>query len=277
MNKLKNLRKILVVLVLLIVTISFSACSSIRNMTIENKDGTIDELVYVTLNTDEIIDAGYNQLDIIEMKKDIENISKEKAEKLIDNFKGRLKVFPFIDVGVNIIDSKWENNTYAIGLRFDNLGIYQLYYGIDPDEPSKPKETKEFLYTRYEYKRYTKYYVYQSLYEELKEYYDTKYPEFIDNKNNEILYTYVSDTSRLHSDANYIIEQDDKYYHTWVIEDNKIDDTITMYYKIANRGNWLILCIIISLLFSCLMLLVSIIIKTINYNKNKKSKIFKKY
>ena len=250
------LKKGIIVLLLLVVVISFSACSSVRSMTVENENGTIDELVYVSLNTQEILNQGHTYTDIIEMKKDITETSEEKAEKLISNFRIRLKVLPFTNVGVNVVKSSWENDTYAIGLRFDNINIYQLYYGIDPNDTAEPIKTEEFLYTKHEFKRYTKYYVYQSLYQELESYYQTKYPEFVSNENNEILYTYISDTPRLHSDADYVTKQNDKYYHTWKVDSNNLDDTITMYYKIANRGNWIILCIIITLLFTSILLII---------------------
>ena len=269
MKTLNFLKRGIVIILLLIVTISFSACSSVRNMTIENDNGTIDELVYISLNTDEIYSAGYDYTDIVEMKKDIVEKSEEKAEQLISNFRVRMKVLPFANVGVKVISSGWENDTYAIGLRFDNMSIYQLYYGIDDNNTSDVKKTEKFLYTKHEYKRYTKYYIYQSLYKELKDNYNNKYPEFVSSENNETLYTYVSDTSRLHSDADFITKQDGKYYHTWEIDSENLDQEITMYYKIANRGNWIIMCIIITLLFTSVLLIISFIIKIISYNKNK--------
>ena len=63
----RNLRKILMICLLVVVTISFCACSSVRTMTVTNTDGTIDELVYISLDTQAIIDAGYDNLDIESM------------------------------------------------------------------------------------------------------------------------------------------------------------------------------------------------------------------
>lgn len=265
-------KKGIILLLLLVVTISFSACSSVRSMTVENENGTIDELVYVSLDTDKIYGEGYDYSKVLEMKKDIIEKSEEKAEKLIANFRIRLKVLPFVNVGVKVISSGWENDTYAIGLRFDNLDIYQLYYGIDDNSSSDVKKTEEFLYTKHEFKRHTKYYVYQSLYQELETYYNNKYPEFVSSENNETLYTYISDTSRLHSDADYITKQNGKYYYTWEIDSENLDEEIIMYYKIANRGNWMILCIVTTLLFTSILLIISFVIKINHYKKLKNNK-----
>lgn len=264
MKVLRVFKKVLLICLLLVIAISFSACSSVRSMTVENTDGTIDELVYVSLNREEIETKGYSETQIIEMKKDIAETAEEKANQLIFNYRIRLKVSPFSNVGVKVIKSSWNKDSYAIGLRFENMASYQLFYNIDPNAPNDATKTKEFLYTKHEYIRYTKYYVYQSLFKELETYFNTQYPELVTSESNETLYTYTTSTKRLHSDADIVTKQDGKYYHTWKIDGENLDETISLYYKIANRGNWIILSIIVTLLFTVILLVVALIIKIIS-------------
>lgn len=264
-------KKVLLVILLFVIAFTFSACSSVRSMTVENSNGTIDEIVSVTLDRNEILNKGYNSADIILMKKDITEKAEEKANQLILAFRYRIKALPFADVGLDVVKSKWENDTFVIGLRFDSLSIYQLYYGIEPNQPSDAIKTEKFLYTKHEYIRNTKFFAYRSLYNELKTYFSEQYPKCVNNDSNELLYTYISDTSRLKSDADYVTKENGKFYHTWVVDADNLDSTISMYYRIANRGNWLILCVITTLMFSCLLLLIALIVTL--YKKNRRKKI----
>ena len=132
----RNLRKILMICLLVVVTISFCACSSVRTMTVTNADGTIDELVYISLDTQAIIDAGYDNLDIESMQTDITTTAMREASNIVDNFKQSiddLLAFNFtmdfktrtdllnIRDGLEVVTSSWQDNTYVIGLRFSDI------------------------------------------------------------------------------------------------------------------------------------------------------------
>ena len=277
----RNLRKILMICLLVVVTISFCACSSVRTMTVTNTDGTIDELVYISLDTQAIIDAGYDNLDIESMQTDITTTAMREASNIVDNFKQSiddLLAFNFtmdfktrtdllnIRDGLEVVTSSWQDNTYVIGLRFNDINVYRYYYNITEEAEVQPTNEEHFLYTKVIYSGLNMYVNYSDLYLKLNQEFSAKYPEFIENEN-ELLYTYVTESRREHSDADYVTYMDGKYYHTWVVDSENIAEPITLYYNIANRGNCILLCIGISILVCGVLLIIGLIV-----DKHKKKK-----
>ena len=278
----RNLRKILMICLLVVVTISFCACSSVRTMTVTNADGTIDELVYISLDTQAIIDAGYDNLDIESMQTDITTTAMREASNIVDNFKQSiddLLAFNFtmdfktrtdllnIRDGLEVVTSSWQDNTYVIGLRFSDINVYRYYYNITEEAEVQPTNEEHFLYTKVIYSGLNMYVNYSDLYLKLNQEFSAKYPEFIDSSSNELLYTYVTDLRREHSDADYVTYMDGKYYHTWIVDGNNLGEEITLYYNIANRGNCILLCIGISILVCGALLIIGLIV-----DKHKKKK-----
>lgn len=278
----RNLRKILMICLLVVVTISFCACSSVRTMTVTNADGTIDELVYISLDTQALIDAGYNNLDIESMQTDITTTAMREASNIVDNFKQSiddLLAFNFtmdfktrtdllnIRDGLEVVTSSWQDNTYVIGLRFSDINVYRYYYNITEEAEVQPTNEEHFLYTKVIYSGLNMYVNYSDLYLKLNQEFSAKYPEFIDSSSNELLYTYVTDLRREHSDADYVTYMDGKYYHTWIVDGNNLGEEITLYYNIANRGNCILLCIGISIVVCGMLLIIGVIV-----DKHKKKK-----
>ena len=277
----RNLRKILMICLLVVVTISFCACSSVRTMTVTNADGTIDELVYISLDTQAIIDAGYDNLDIESMQTDITTTAMREASNIVDNFKQSiddLLAFNFtmdfktrtdllnIRDGLEVVTSSWQDNTYVIGLRFSDINVYRYYYNITEEAEVQPTNEEHFLYTKVIYSGLNMYVNYSDLYLRLNQEFSAKYPEFIENEN-ELLYTYVTESRREHSDADFITKLDGNYYHTWIVDGNNLGEEITLYYNIANRGNCILLCIGISILVCGVLLIIGLIV-----DKHKKKK-----
>lgn len=277
----RNLRKILMICLLVVVTISFCACSSVRTMTVTNADGTIDELVYISLDTQALIDAGYNNLDIESMQTDITTTAMREASNIVDNFKQSiddLLAFNFtmdfktrtdllnIRDGLEVVTSSWQDNTYVIGLRFNDINVYRYYYNITEEAEVQPTNEEHFLYTKVIYSGLNMYVNYSDLYLKLNQEFSAKYPEFIENEN-ELLYTYVTESRREHSDADFVTRLDGNYYHTWLVDSENIAEPITLYYNIANRGNCILLCIGISILVCGVLLIIGLIV-----NKHKKKK-----
>lgn len=277
----RNLRKILMICLLVVVTISFCACSSVRTMTVTNTDGTIDELVYISLDTQALIDAGYDNLDIESMQTDITTTAMREASNIVDNFKQSiddLLAFNFtmdfktrtdllnIRDGLEVVTSSWQDNTYVIGLRFNDINVYRYYYNITEEAEVQPTNEEHFLYTKVIYSGLNMYVNYSDLYLKLNQEFSAKYPEFIENEN-ELLYTYVTESRREHSDADYVTYMDGKYYHTWVVDSENIAEPITLYYNIANRGNCILLCIGISIVVCGMLLIIGLIV-----DKHKKKK-----
>lgn len=277
----RNLRKILMICLLVVVTISFCACSSVRTMTVTNTDGTIDELVYISLDTQAIIDAGYDNLDIESMQTDITTTAMREASNIVDNFKQSiddLLAFNFtmdfktrtdllnIRDGLEVVTSSWQDNTYVIGLRFSDINVYRYYYNITEEAEVQPTNEEHFLYTKVIYSGLNMYVNYSDLYLRLNQEFSAKFPEFIENEN-ELLYTYVTESRREHSDADFITRLDGNYYHTWIVDGNNLGEEITLYYNIANRGNCILLCIGISILVCGVLLIIGLIV-----DKRKKKK-----
>ena len=277
----RNLRKILMICLLVVVTISFCACSSVRTMTVTNTDGTIDELVYISLDTQAIIDAGYDNLDIESMQTDITTTAMREASNIVDNFKQSiddLLAFNFtmdfktrtdllnIRDGLEVVTSSWQDNTYVIGLRFSDINVYRYYYNITEEAEVQPINEEHFLYTKVIYSGLNLYVNYSDLYLRLNQEFSAKYPEFIENEN-ELLYTYVTESRREHSDADFVTRLDGNYYHTWIVDGNNLAEPITLYYNIANRGNCILICIGISILVCGVLLIIGVIV-----DKHKKKK-----
>lgn len=277
----RNLRKILMICLLVVVTISFCACSSVRTMTVTNADGTIDELVYISLDMQALIDAGYNNLDIESMQTDITTTAMREASNIVDNFKQSiddLLAFNFtmdfktrtdllnIRDGLEVVTSSWQDNTYVIGLRFNEINVYRYYYNITEEAEVQPTNEEHFLYTKVIYSGLNMYVNYSDLYLKLNQEFSAKYPEFIENEN-ELLYTYVTESRREHSDADFVTRLDGKYYHTWLVDSENIAEPITLYYNIANRGNCILLCIGISIVVCSVLLIIGLIV-----DKHKKKK-----
>ena len=277
----RNLRKILMICLLVVVTISFCACSSVRTMTVTNADGTIDELVYISLDTQALIDAGYDNLDIESMQTDITTTAMREASNIVDNFKQSiddLLAFNFtmdfktrtdllnIRDGLEVVTSSWQDNTYVIGLRFNDINVYRYYYNITEEAEVQPTNEEHFLYTKVIYSGLNMYVNYSDLYLKLNQEFSAKYPEFIENEN-ELLYTYVTESRREHSDADFVTRLDGKYYHTWLVDSENIAEPITLYYNIANRGNCILLCIGISIVVCGMLLIIGLIV-----DKHKKKK-----
>ena len=277
----RNLRKILMICLLVVVTISFCACSSVRTMTVTNADGTIDELVYISLDTQALIDAGYDNLDIESMQTDITTTAMREASNIVDNFKQSiddLLAFNFtmdfktrtdllnIRDGLEVVTSSWQDNTYVIGLRFSDINVYRYYYNITEEAEVQPTNEEHFLYTKVIYSGLNMYVNYSDLYLKLNQEFSAKYPEFIENEN-ELLYTYVTESRREHSDADFVTRLDGNYYHTWIVDGDNLGNEITLYYNIANRGNCILLCIGISIVVCGVLLIIGLIV-----DKHKKKK-----
>lgn len=270
-----KIQRVIFVLLLLLVAILFSACSQVTIMTVSNDDGTIDELVSVNLDRDKILDKGYD-IDII--KRDIERASVNEAKQIVYQFNSQVQSDMILNLnpeaqlilasymnGIDVIGNKWEEDSYHIGIRFKNIDVYRYYYGITEAVAPTMETEEHFLYDKVSYKSYTMYVNYTELYNRLNIYFTSKYPEF-NLTDTQLVYTYVSDSGRQHSDADYIVRSQGKYYHSWVVEDG--GKIINFYYKVANRSNWILVCITISLGITLIVGIVALI-----NNKLKKKKI----
>lgn len=269
--------KLLVFLMLINVALVFFGCANVQAITVFNSDGSIDERVYVTIDSNEVLKAGY---DLEEMKDEIylNSINQSKAFK--DDLNNRvqsdlLKVDDDDSVktltgyfnGIDVISTTWENNKLMVGIRFKNIDVYRYYYQIPKNSTSEPEVEEHFFYNKVSYYGHTMFLKHFALYDSLNNYYLTKYNALAQVETNKLIYTYETDLRREHSDADYVIYQDGKYYHSWVVEPNNIDKVVTLYYNIANPENWILVSLGASFGVSLIILIIGLILKKLNKNK----------
>ena len=270
-------------LMLLVVVLCLSACASVRSMTVTNEDGTIDELLYVTLQEEEIVSAGYS---VEEIKNRVSSSSLNEARQIVNNFnmKVSLDIMNSLDQdtittlnsflsGIEVIGDRWEDDTYVIGIRFKNMDVYRYYYGITSTSTAKTETESHFFYDRIYYYGLSTFVNYSDLYERLNAYYSMNYPNLVESESNELLYTYTTDLSREHSDADFVTKMDGKYYHTWVIDGANLSEELVLYYNIANRANCILTLVGVSVAVSGILLLIAFLIKKKNQSQKPENNI----
>lgn len=285
--KLKNytLKLVLVSMLLLIVTLTFSACAQVRVMTITNEDNTIDELVSVSIDPQVIHNSGYN---VEELKFDISSKSQSQAQTMVDKLNQKIfddlflvfdqetrDVLSSYQNGISVIKSDWKNNTYAIGIRFKNIDVYRYYYGIKENVQPEIYTEKHFFYDKMYYYSSTMYVKHQELFDLVNSYYSSQYPELIASDSNELLYTYKTDLRRQHSDADYIVKQGGEYYHTWVVDKENLDEPILLYYNVANPESFILVGLGVTTVVTIVLLVVGFVINKHNQSQKENVQIKK--
>lgn len=255
-------------MMLCFVALGFFGCAKINAGTISNDDGSIDEIVTITLDQQQFVDAGYNYLLV---KTDIADMAIKIVTQIRCNFdyKADSSIKTRINTGKLTITPNtgvWEGDTFRIGLHFLDVQAYRFYYNIDEDAAAEPTVESHFFYDKIIVKGSTIYASYHTLYDELSAYYTKKYP-ILAEQENEFYFTYVLNYRRQKSDADSVEKVDGKYYHTWKLNAGETDKVITIYYYLANRGNCILVCLIASLAVCAILISVGIVI-----SKNKKKK-----
>ena len=260
----KFARSLIMSVVLLIVAICFSACSTTQLVTVYNSDNTIDEIVGLTLEREDIENAGVNY---DEFKQYITTlIDNELNLQILEyNFQNGFEASDHISK----ISVSWEEDSCTFGLRFKSVAIYRNFYGITESNVTVWQTEEHFFYTKY----------YQTgssilgspkigaIYERVRGQIEQDYPT-LTNLNNTILYSYISDSRREHSDADYVAYINGNYYHTWEIDTNNLAEPITIYYTLANRGAVILVCIGVGLIVFAIIGIIAIV----NYKKHKNKK-----
>lgn len=277
-----KLKHFILIFMLMVLAFCFCGCSSVTACVITNEDNTIDEFVSITLDTNAILESGRT---ILEVKNYIYDLSYSKAENMCDDLNSKINTHLFLGVteetakilnsyknGMQVITSTWQDNNLTIGVRYSSPEIYKYYYNIEENTNPQYQIEEHYLYNKVYYYGYSIYVKHFSLYNSVKNDINYNMPELASVGNCELLYTYVTESGREHSDANYVNKVDSKYYHTWVVDENKIDKPIMIYYNIANTGNWIILGVIISLAVCLILLIIGLVISKINRKKLKNNK-----
>jgi len=268
-----RIKQVLLIFMLLIMSVCFCACGEINSSIITNSDGSVEEIVVVLLDAEEIEKT---KVDINSLRSEIEYDAKAQAQAMKDrlNYKIQFDLLRTIDKetiniltsyldGITIKESKaWnETNSYGISVKFKNIDVYKYYYNISEDSNVTMYEEKHFFYNKVYWYGNTMYLKHKELYETLKTKYETKYPSLINYENVELTYTYEADLHRLHSDADRIESYNGKYYHTWIVDEENVDQKIMFYYNIANTYNWIIVSLCATLCVTIIFSIIAIILK----------------
>lgn len=286
MNKTKTiLKNILIIFLLLIVSVCFCACGEINSSVISQDNGTIEEVVIVKLDLDKILDLGYTTNQILKLKEEIQSDAQDQSISMKEKLNNKVALqltIPNLEKetrevlesyynGITIKESNWNDNQYSIKVVFKNIDVYKYYYNISDDNKVETKEEKHFFYNKLYWYGNTMYLKHRELYESLKNKYQTKYPNLI-NDDAKLTYTYCADLRRQHSDADYIEKVDGKYYHTWIVDKENPNQQIMFYYNVANTYNWIIISVIVTLIITIIFSII-VIIKKINKNSKNKENI----
>ena len=278
-NYMKRCKKILLIYLLCLVSLFMAGCAQVNSMIVENGDGSIDERVYISLNVEDVISSG---VDISSLKLEIREVAKNEA----DGFRLRLnqKIYQdlnkdidentksvlreYID-GVDTIIEEWTDNRLMIGIRFASVAVYKYFYNITGDNKADNKIESSFFYDKISSQSYTLYARHFELTNRLTGYFEIKYPEFVEEQP-ELMYTYITDMHRQHSDADYIYQVNGEYYHTWIVDSE--DMQIEFYYNIANRTNWIFVCVGMTLIVGLVITVSAIVVSVFKKKKQKSTK-----
>lgn len=273
--KISKFLKITMVMSLCVISLCFTGCAVVNAGTIINLDGSIDEVVAVSLNLEALAEQNYTEQQIEALKTDISRTAKQEAESIKQKFlldiewnivnttdADTIQTLTEYKSGLNIIYDTWEENTYRIGLKFKDRDVYRYHYQIPENSNVKMHTEKHFLHTKVYYYSLTMYAKHQALYSELNAEFSLKYPKFINNENNQLIFTYVTEFHREHSNAQFISQgSDGNYYHSWVVDPEDVTKPIMIYYNVANTEVWIALCVAVALIACGIFLIVGVILQ----------------
>ena len=261
---------ILMVLLFLIIPI-FSACSKIETMMIVCEDGAVEETVSVEFNQSEIELAGLSYAQVVE---DVEYIANVQIDFMIDTLNDKVKkdlmllndsesveVLSSYYNGIEKVVQKRDVNKLYICAKFKSVDVYKYFYNIKSSSKVEHYTEEHFFYDKVYYYSNTSFLKHYELFKALKQYFSDKYPAVVETSGTQLLYTYKTESRREHSDADYVVEQDGYYYHTWVVDSDNVEKQIMFYYNIANAEIFIVLGIAISIGVGASLIVISQLIK----------------
>lgn len=277
--------KSFVLIVVGIVISLLSGCARVDTFVQENDDGSISECVIVELNRNEIESLNDPNYDIDAIKSDIKTTSakvvQEMNEKLniMADFAGKQE----FKNGIKINYISWEGDKYYLSVNFQNREVYNFYYyGTTEVESIEPEYEEHFFYTKLIYhtrptlRRTNDYNILSNMFKRFA----TKYPKLLNSSNIKLTYTYVGDYKRLHSNADYTYISNNKSYHVWELDrvydpDGNlkgfdVNEDIELYFLVANKAHWMIVCIGAGLGISTILILIFVFNEIAKSRKNNK-------
>ncbi|MBQ8430574.1 MAG: hypothetical protein IJX26_01345 [Clostridia bacterium] len=170
---------------------------------------------------------------------------------------------------VHISEPYWENNDFNCLITFKSTTARALFYNSTEDIFTQGKTANNLftqkLYFNGDLTATLNNGLFALVYPSLK----SSFVEF--NQNNfELTYSYLAPAKRYHSNANYLLNTDEGYLHTWIVDQNNENQEIYFYLVLARRSSFYMLAILISLVLTTILLIVALLLKI---NKNKKNKL----
>lgn len=279
----KKVLPIFVCLLIVLSTMFFSACSNINLTTVVNEDGSIDEIVTVLLDEQDLKSQGYSSNRISQIKNDIVDCGTQASTNICSDFNVRVqadillastpaevaKLNSYLNGISSLQNNLPQDVKYVFGIRFKNADVYRYYYNVSANQSPNYQTEKHFLYTKYYYYGLTMYADYTSLYNNIKSSFATKYPTIVLNNQATLTYTYQTEYRRERTNADKITQKNGIYYHTWLVHESDFQQPIMIYYNIANSGNCILLCIGATMVICLLLWIIALIVDKSKAKKQK--------
>ncbi len=255
--------------ILMLISICFclAGCSQVEYTTYINDNGTIDEYLTISLDSNTLTKHGFNieveKLNIQTFAQDtVKNLIAEYEQKLLQDYNQTnitSEEYENYTQTITLIEQPWQNNTYVIGIQFANRGAYNKYYQLlntSGQSYSNEEIIKKPFYTKTYYYRVSNYAKY-GLFAHINEYYSTRYNSI--SEKTTLKYSYMVPSRRFHSNADEIsVDSNGNYIHTWNIESTNLDKQLYFYTTKANAGFWVSICIVISVTITTILCTIAI-------------------
>ena len=273
------MKKFLVAVSLIICAFMFCGCSSAEMLVKENYDGSVDVYYAIDYKMSEFVEDGtITEEDYAKMKSAIETKASELIAKSKSEFrfnianwyaKGKLTESERANMYNQLkIYTGWTNNVFAVKYSFADEKTYNVYTNFGEDVQVVRASEKSLFVTKYSEKVLNTFARKRTLFngksafeyfsDEINAYLSAnfdeqtikKFPDF------EMTYSYLTTSSRLHSDADQVAKTNEGTIHTWRINKENQNRMIELYSLRANPMVWYILALTICFVFVAIYLIV---------------------
>ena len=275
----KSMKKFLVAVSLIICAFMFCGCSSAEMLVKENYDGSVDVYYAIDYKMSEFVEDGtITEEDYAKMKSAIETKASELIAKSKSEFrfsiakwyaKGKLTESERANMYNQLkIYTGWTNDVFAVKYSFADEKTYNVYTNFGEDVQVVRSSEKSLFVTKYSEKVLNTFARKRTLFngksafeyfsDEINAYLSAnfeeqtipKFPDF------EMTYSYLTTSSRLHSDADQVAKTNEGTIHTWRINKENQNRMIELYSLRANPMVWYILALTICFVFVAIYLIV---------------------
>lgn len=273
------MKKFLLVITLFMSMVMFCGCSTAEMLVKENTDGSIDVFYAIELKVEDLLESGdITEEDYTKMKSAVETKASELIAKSKSEF--RFNIAKWYSKGV-LTDTEranmfnqltiytgWTQNVFAVKYHFENEKAYNVYANYGEDVEVIKSSEKNLFTTKYSEKvlnsfgRTRTIFGGQSAFEyfnnEINNYLTANFSEEVISKfpQFEMIYSYLTTSSRLHSDADQVAKTGEGTIHSWRITEENSDRLIEFYTLSANPMIWYILALTICFIFIAIYLIV---------------------